>query len=407
MSDLLSLFGAGALLAWIGLPLLAWSATRRDADAPESQQRSALLALVLSLGLLAVPALAARIPHPSRPSSPHAFPSAVAALFTARPVVTQGLSWLALAGLVWLAAVATCALGAAVRAWRLAGLRRRAQLAPTEVVMQAVELSRAAGELPPWVLVSSEARVPFVAGVLRPFVIIPESLLAALEPPALALVIGHELCHLRCGDPWKALVVGFARALLFPHPSARRLVRAWAQAREEAVDARIAAPDPHAYAHLLVDVAAHTSFGRREAFLVSIRSSSLEKRITMLSSTRRPAARSWLLTLVLAAGLAGVGALIPVAHAQGAPATTVQAGEIDSSLTQGSPGGVIVLRIGHTGSVSQRGLSRLAIGDPSVADAKPAGGDTVLITGLSEGKTTLLIWNDAGDRTAFLIDVRP
>ena len=109
----------------------------------------------------------------------------------------------------------------------------------------------------------------------------------------------------------------------------------------------------------------------------------------MLSSPRRKGARSWLLTVALALGLGAIGALVPLAHAQEVPAE-----------------GLIVLRVGEAESIADAGVDRIAIGDPAVADARPGGQDTVRVLGVSEGKTTLLVWNQAGERSAFVIDVR-
>jgi hypothetical protein len=64
-----------------------------------------------------------------------------------------------------------------------------------------------------------------------------------------------QLLHLARGDHRWACFVALAR-LAFPlHPSARWLASEIALAREQAVDAVVAAPDSHAYASLLVDVA--------------------------------------------------------------------------------------------------------------------------------------------------------
>lgn len=392
MGELWIALGEGALLAAVGLPLLAWSARGAEGTRASDRQAKAFLTLLLGASLLFVPALAAAIPHPAL-SLPmvagwHGWGAAAPA-----PVGAGGFSFqagLRVLGMIWLGLVVlSCVLGL-WRALRLKALRSAATLAPTGLVMEAVELSRAAGMLPPWVLVSDEARVPFIAGVLRPYVIIPRTLLDSLQPRELSMVIAHELCHLDRGDPWKACAVGLLRGLLWPHPTARALVVIWAQAREEAVDALVAEPDPGAYAHLLLDVAAHTSFGPREAFLVSIRSSSLERRITMLTRPSRTQSRSMFLTLALAVALGGLGLVLPAAQAD-AP---VQ-------------GHVISLHVGGSADVSQAKLSRVAVGDPSVADIRVTGGDHLRVIAVDTGKTTLLVWSEGnGEPTSYVIDVK-
>lgn len=51
-------------------------------------------------------------------------------------------------------------------------------------------------------------------------------------------------------------------------------------------------------------------------------------------------------------------------------------------------------------------ISRIAVGDPEVAEVKMLGGNEVLILGVAEGKTTLLIWRGSGERLTYTISVR-
>ena len=107
----------------------------------------------------------------------------------------------------------------------------------------------------------------------------------------------------------------------------------------------------------------------------------------MLSNPHRSAIRSGLLTLALAFGFGAVGALTPIAHADPASPT------------------VISIHVGETAAINQTGLSKMAVGDPSIADVHPTGDDTAEVIGRSEGKTTLLVWDRADHRTAYVIDV--
>jgi pilus assembly protein CpaC len=63
----------------------------------------------------------------------------------------------------------------------------------------------------------------------------------------------------------------------------------------------------------------------------------------------------------------------------------------------------IALKVGQVVSRHVEGLERLAIGDPSVADVKPAE-DAVELTGRAAGQTTLIVWGKAG-RQELRIDV--
>ncbi len=51
-------------------------------------------------------------------------------------------------------------------------------------------------------------------------------------------------------------------------------------------------------------------------------------------------------------------------------------------------------------------IKRIAVGDPEVADVKTVGTSEVLVLGVAEGQTTLLIWLENGTRLSYLIKVR-
>jgi pilus assembly protein CpaC len=52
------------------------------------------------------------------------------------------------------------------------------------------------------------------------------------------------------------------------------------------------------------------------------------------------------------------------------------------------------------------GVSRIAVGDPEVADVKAIGSGELLVLGVAEGKTTLLVWKPGGERVSYSINVR-
>ncbi len=51
-------------------------------------------------------------------------------------------------------------------------------------------------------------------------------------------------------------------------------------------------------------------------------------------------------------------------------------------------------------------INRVAVGSSEIADVKMLGANEVLILGVAEGKTTLLIWRNAGERLSYTISVR-
>jgi len=76
----------------------------------------------------------------------------------------------------------------------------------------------------------------------------------------------------------------------------------------------------------------------------------------------------------------------------------------DSVSAQATP--ELVLAVGNSTVISAGGtVTRLAIGDPNVADVIPAGASEVLVNGVSPGSTTLVVWNTGGARNSYTIRV--
>ena len=69
-------------------------------------------------------------------------------------------------------------------------------------------------------------------------------------------------------------------------------------------------------------------------------------------------------------------------------------------------GGTITLGVGTQKVQLVPGLQKAAVGDTSVADVRPVGGNQLLISGNGEGKTTLLVWKSSGQRISYVISVR-
>lgn len=66
----------------------------------------------------------------------------------------------------------------------------------------------------------------------------------------------------------------------------------------------------------------------------------------------------------------------------------------------------IVLAVGNSAIVPAGGtLTRIAIGDPNVADATTAGPTDVLVNGISPGSTSLFVWTQNGTRNSYTIRV--
>ncbi|NOJ98393.1 BON domain-containing protein [Corallococcus coralloides] len=69
-------------------------------------------------------------------------------------------------------------------------------------------------------------------------------------------------------------------------------------------------------------------------------------------------------------------------------------------------GSSVSLGVGTQKVLTIPGLSRVALGDPSIAEVKTLGTGQLLVTGNAEGKTTLLVWKSSGQRISYLVTVR-
>ncbi|TMA27464.1 MAG: secretin [Deltaproteobacteria bacterium] len=70
-------------------------------------------------------------------------------------------------------------------------------------------------------------------------------------------------------------------------------------------------------------------------------------------------------------------------------------------------GGTISLGVGQQKVIQVSNVARVAIGEPDVADVKQVGGgNELLITGVGEGRTSLLVWRHNETRISYLVVVR-
>ncbi len=104
---------------------------------------------------------------------------------------------------------------------------------------------------------------PMVAGLLAPRIVVPEGMLDLAARPALALVLRHEVAHLRRRDPWLSaamqlltIVAWPVLPLWFASGRVRNLVEI---ACDELALADADAKGRRAYGHALLDVAARGS----------------------------------------------------------------------------------------------------------------------------------------------------
>lgn len=95
---------------------------------------------------------------------------------------------------------------------------------------------------PVWVCLSSAVPTPFVMGLLRPVILLPD---APFSPAELRCILLHELTHIRCGDLWVRRVSLLALGLHWWNPAAHLLDRSLIDLSEESCDERVAAALSH------------------------------------------------------------------------------------------------------------------------------------------------------------------
>jgi beta-lactamase regulating signal transducer with metallopeptidase domain/LysM repeat protein len=207
--------------------------------------------------------------------SPVAPPSAPAA--TAEPV-----SWPHVAAAIWLAAAGLFLLRALFGVLRLHRELRHTRPGPADLAETLPGRAR--------LRVTSRALRPFCAGVWRPVVVLPQTLLVPTGRSAALAVLRHEAAHLRARDPLAQLLLAALAVPLGLHPLFWWLRRDVRFCSERLADETAAAGNRAAYARDLLEFAerAAPTFTAATAVPVFHRPSEFYRRIQMLLESRRP-----------------------------------------------------------------------------------------------------------------------
>lgn len=233
------------------------------------------------------------------------------------------LGWPAVILLVWLAVVLALLLLLLQRAWFVRGLVAQAQEAPPSLRTALDQCrSRMGVARPIAVRISPNASSPAVCGLLRPVILIPQSLAPRLQPHDLQAVLLHELAHVKRGDLWVNLIQTLLQIVYFYNPLlwlANAMIR---RTREQAVDEAVlvamgeTAPD---YPETLLHVA-KLAFHRRPALslrLIGVVESKSALRSRIKHILARPFPKSARLgTIGLIAIVATAAVLLPMARAE-------------------------------------------------------------------------------------------
>ncbi len=161
------------------------------------------------------------------------------------------------------------------------------------------DVARAAGEIAdtlrlrrtPLVVASARCEAPFVAGVVRPVIVLPAVLTTQLSQKEIRDVLAHELVHLQRGDVWISWLLALLAPLWWFNPIFRVTVSCWRRLAEERCDDAVIQflrVTPHGYSRTLVRAASVCVPGARTAVGVSFFAGRhhLERRIRRIVGSR-------------------------------------------------------------------------------------------------------------------------
>jgi bla regulator protein blaR1 len=261
-----------------------------------------LLLVFLPLPAVALPLLPAILAP--EPGSLPALTETAATLTAVPPSAALGTSlWLSIVVALWASGLLVQAVRLLFAFRRVHGLVGRATPLPPNDGAIAVDLARAVGlRRCPDVRLSAEIAGPLVSGIVRPVVLLPETLPRA----DWSVAICHELVHVRRHDLVLGWVPALAERLFFFHPFARLAAREYVTAREAACDAgvlRVLGVSAGDYGRLLVSLGVAHAGPLPAAGGAPTSMASLRRRLNMLQHLT-PQGRSRHLSWLLAAALA-------------------------------------------------------------------------------------------------------
>jgi hypothetical protein len=261
MNVLLSDLGAGALFAWIVLPLLALTIGRRAHSEPASHCRALTLVLLAGAALVAVPMLRRVSNAGADVYLPDWLVQAALSGGVGLETPFGEISPLAVVGAAWLAIALTAAVRIGVGLTSLRAVLVRSESARASLVEQLEEVARSWQLSSPRLVISQDSAIPFTTGVLRPTIVLPRALIDRLTSAEVSLILRHELAHIERADLVYDAALTLSRVVFTLHPIACRLFDELHLTRELAVDARAGARETVAYSRVLIEAASHARFG--------------------------------------------------------------------------------------------------------------------------------------------------
>ncbi|MBN1507304.1 MAG: M56 family metallopeptidase [Sedimentisphaerales bacterium] len=229
---------------WFGEPLKAPTTAVLGLDsAPEDVPRAEPRSIAADIFAQTIP-LSAAAPAPVSGDSPAAKPDVpveirsepVPDVMTA-PAAVASLRWQALAFLSWATIAAGLLLLLVQRMFFVRGLVAQAEEAGAAMQESLDRCRRRVGVRQEVSLrLSALAGSPAACGLLRPVILIPQSLAPRLELHDLQAILLHELAHIKRGDLWVNLAQTLLQIVYFYNPLLWLANMAIRRIREQAVD---------------------------------------------------------------------------------------------------------------------------------------------------------------------------
>lgn len=137
---------------------------------------------------------------------------------------------------------------------------------------------------------SNDIAVPFTFGWLKPVIVIPKEL-KQKGSAKMNLAVHHELMHIKHKDYALNAVMMLVKALFWFHPIVHKLYAGFKEFREISCDIEVlsdASVSKKFYAQLLFELASNKSLKNTPAVSMAVKSSTLKKRIQIMSSQNHP-----------------------------------------------------------------------------------------------------------------------
>jgi beta-lactamase regulating signal transducer with metallopeptidase domain len=196
--------------------------------------------------------------------------------------------WTALIRIVWLIGFVLVAVRTVIGHWRVGRLLSTASPAPDWILQIC---SRVIRELPcrsaVEVVVSSRAHVPFLCGLWRQRIVVPEKFCNRRFEDDLPAIFAHELAHAKSHDVWWNTVLRIEAAALWFHPLAWRIPHAHAASCEDVGDAVSATyvGDARFYSRVLARVALELLSRPAATAVAMARTAEISRRLDALERT--------------------------------------------------------------------------------------------------------------------------